>query len=78
MKLRNYQRVSLEAAKSRALSVLTDHPIPASTVADAIWPNHSMHPQVAGAAANRVLKRLEAEGKARWEMKKSALGWVRS
>jgi len=35
------------------------NPAYASQVADVIWPDHSMKPQGAGAAASRILKRLE-------------------
>ena len=67
MKLRAHQRVSLLVAKERAIEALDDrHPRNAATIAAAIWPDHEMTAQGAGAAASRILKVLEKEGLARW------------
>lgn len=77
MKLKPHQRVTLEEAKERALKVLNYHPLNASFIADVIWPDHAMHAQGAGAAASRVLKVLEKEGKARWACTRYSWGWVR-
>ena len=61
MKLKPQQRVPIELAELRALQALQPTPVPASYVADRIWPDHKMAPQGAGAAASRILKRLEKE-----------------
>lgn len=65
--------VPLEECKRRAAefgaantSARERRVLPASEFADAIWPGHRMKPQGAGAAATRILKRLEAEGRAGW------------
>lgn len=74
--------VTLLEAKQRALAVLPRgkgcRPIPAAWVAQAIWPQHAMQPQGAGAAATRILKRLEEEGKARWDSNRHGWGWIAS
>lgn len=77
MKLKPHQRVSLEVATQRALDYLEKHRfqlLPASTVAGAIWPDNAMKAQGAGAAASRILKRLEAEGRTRWTVRHDANG----
>lgn len=63
-------RVPLDECKSRALAFGRQQPpgqfLPASEFASVIWPGHRMQPQGAGAAATRVLKALEKEGRAGW------------
>jgi hypothetical protein len=84
MKLRPEERVALDVAKERAMRFLREqnHPVPASWVADAIWPDHSMRPQGAGAAASRILRRLDVENMVRWVSRLnhrgavSTWGWV--
>lgn len=77
MKLNREQRVSLEVAQARALAALRPTPLPAAAIADAIWPDHGMKRQGAGAAASRILKGLERRGQAAWESSGSGWGWVR-
>lgn len=74
MKLKPAQRVTAETAESRALTFLSSRPVYASEVADVIWPDHSMRAQGAGAAASRILKRLENRGLCRWHIR----GWIRT
>lgn len=83
MKLKPHQRVDLETAKARALAYLTKHRfelVAASSIAGAIWPDSEMKAQGAGAAASRILKRLEADGRARWTVRGSGRnqhwGWT--
>lgn len=79
MKLIADHRVDMETAKARALTVLSHKtPNPASHIAGFIWPDHSMKPQGAGAAASRILKSLERDGKARWVHRGNHWGWVRA
>lgn len=78
MKLSREQRVSLEVAEARALAALRATPLPAATIADAIWPDHRMKQQGAGAAASRILKGLEQRGLARWTSSRRAFGWIRT
>ena len=78
MKLKPHQRVPIATAEIRALQALLKTPLPASYVAAWIWPDHKMKPQGAGAAASRVLKRLEAQGCARWVSDGVRWGWVKS
>lgn len=78
MKLQPEQRVAADLAEKRALSALSKNPVPASCVADRIWPGHDMKPQGAGAAASRILKRLEKQGRARWTCNSFNWGWVAS
>ena len=76
MKLRPDQRVTLETAKERALAALeSTRPQNASTIAAAIWPDHQMAAQGAGAAASRILKALEVEGKAMWSVTDNGRSW---
>lgn len=58
----------MEEAKRRALEFggREEGLTVASSFADAIWPGHRMTPQGAGAAASRILKALEKEGRAGW------------
>jgi hypothetical protein len=60
----------IEECKRRALAcgqtVGTGELRRASFFAEAIWPGHPMKPQGAGAAASRILKLLEREGRAGW------------
>ena len=66
MKLNESQRVRADVAEQRALEALdANRPTPASVIADAIWLDHEMRAQGAGAAASRILKRLEKAGRAR-------------
>lgn len=74
MKLKPDQRVTADVAEARALTILSRQPVYASQVADVIWPDHSMRAQGAGAAASRILKRLERRGLCRWRLR----GWVKS
>lgn len=50
--------------------------VPASWFADAIWPGHQMAAQGAGAAASRILKRMEQAGEARWKSDRGNWGWT--
>jgi hypothetical protein len=80
MKLQSYQRISIDVAERRALAALPSgrqRPVPASEIAAAIWPTHEMKPQGAGAAASRILKRLERQGKCRWAVQGDWWGWRR-
>jgi hypothetical protein len=72
MKLKPEQRLTADVAEARALSILSRRPVYASQAADVIWPDHSMKAQGAGAAASRILKRLERRGLCRW----IGGGWV--
>lgn len=74
--------VPIAEAKARALAYLHSHaigfsakPVPAAWVARAIWPNHKMKSQGAGAAASRVLKHLERDGLAKWSSNRNGWGW---
>jgi len=60
--------VPLDEAKRRAVAFgqTLSYPEPASSFAEAIWPGHRMTAQGAGAAASRILKALEKEGRAGW------------
>lgn len=76
MKLRAAHRVRMDEAESRALAALKKGELlPASYIASFIWPDHSMKPQGAGAAASRILKRLSTQGKARWRSRDGRWGW---
>lgn len=78
MKLRPEQRLTAEVAEARAMAFLTSKPAYATQVADAIWPDHSMKPQGAGAAASRILKRLERKKLCKWKfVAYVGSGWVR-
>ena len=67
MKLEREHRLDMATAQARALAALKRRkPEPASYIAGFIWPDHSMKAQGAGAAASRILKRLQDQGKARW------------
>lgn len=79
MKLKEHQRVRVEDAKAAALSALNpSSPLPASWVANAIWPDHQMKPQGAGAAASRILKLLEKDGAVKWVSRTHRWGWIRT
>lgn len=72
--------VPYAVAKKRALTALTNTPRPAASIADVIWPDNTMHAQGAGGAASRILKRMEAEGLAKWTSTSGPhrhWGWVR-
>lgn len=74
-KLKTNERISYEEAKLRALGCLKEkHPANASWVAMHIWPGHMMKAQGAGAAASRILKRMEREGLCRWRCQYDATG----
>lgn len=78
MKLNPEQRVSIEEAERRALSAMSDRlPTVASWIANTIWPGHEMTGQGAGAAASRILKRLEKRGLVRWTSRDGRWGWIR-
>lgn len=77
MRLKPHMRVDYETAKERALAVLSKRETTyANRVAIAIWPNHEMTSQGAGAAASRILKRMEKEGLVRWTSHRIGWGWV--
>jgi hypothetical protein len=79
MKLKQHERVTAEVAESRAMAFLTSKPAYATEVADAIWPGHSMKPQGAGAAASRILKRLERKKLCKWAFRAYVgSGWIRT
>ncbi len=79
MRLQPHERVTAEVAEARALAFLSLKPVYATEVADVIWPGHSMKPQGAGAAASRILKRLERKKLCRWAFKAYVgSGWIRS
>ena len=79
MKLAAEMRVSIDVAEERAMSCLSFFiPKRASAVADSIWPEHKMTGQGSGAAASRVLKRLEKQGKVCWTYRPgSSWGWIK-
>jgi hypothetical protein len=73
------RRVPYEICKKRALSAMRRYPIPASMVAESIWPDAKrMNAQGAGAAASRILKRMVAEGLVRWTSDGKSWGYIRS
>ena len=78
MRLKPEQRVSIDSAKEAALAALNSaaYPVPASWIATFIWPDHQMKAQGAGAAASRILKRLESEGRCRWASIGHTWGWI--
>lgn len=78
MKLKPEHRVTYEAAKAAALTAMNTaaYPVPASWIAQFIWPFHEMKAQGAGAAASRILKRMEAEKLCRWASIGHHWGWV--
>jgi hypothetical protein len=79
VKLKPHMRVDYETAKNRALSVLQKRePTVANAVAIEIWPHHEMTSQGAGAAASRILKRMEKEGLVRWTTTDHNWGWVKN
>ena len=75
-------RVPLETCIERAhASLSTMMPLPASSVAEAIWPDTEWRAaQGAGAAASRVLKAMEKRGLARWIAVngRHKWGWIRT
>lgn len=79
MKLNPEQRVPLGEAKRRVLAYLAKHLrngeycIGASAIAIAIWPNHQMTSQGAGAAASRILKRMD--GLVEWTSYENPTRW---
>lgn len=83
MKLKQSQRVRAETAEQRGLEALDpNNARPASMIANAIWPDHEMRAQGAGAAASRILKRLEKTGRARYTTvyrngRPTTQGWIR-
>lgn len=78
-KLKPEMRVNYETAKNRALRDLrTDQTCFANSVAIAIWPDHQMTSQGAGAAASRILKRMEKEGLCRWKSTPVTWGWIKT
>jgi hypothetical protein len=80
LKFSNQPSVPLGLAKARALACLEANRgkgvLPAHCVAAVIWPEHRMKSQGAGAAASRILKHLEKEGKARWYGDAAGWGWL--
>lgn len=79
MKLREGQRIPIDVAENRALAALSVTELRfASDIAAAIWPGHEMKPQGAGAAASRILKRLERKGRARWTVRDRSWGWCKN
>ena len=78
MRLKANERLSLEECEGRALSRLSPmRPLPASSIADAIWLGHSMKAQGAGGAASRILNRLQKKGLAKWVAYRHQWGWIR-
>jgi len=76
------ERVPIEECCRRAFAVLSGTSKPASSIAQAIWPEASWRAaQGAGAAASRVLKAMEKDGRAAWivrgEGRSRVWGWVR-
>jgi hypothetical protein len=73
------QRVSYEEAKARALRCMKDRRTlyHASQVGADIWPGANLRSQGLGAAASRILKRMESEGLVRQGPSKNndAWGW---
>lgn len=81
MKLDPEHRVDMATARRRALNYLAAcHPrsfTPASAVGVAIWPANRMTAQGCGAAASRVLRRLQELGLVRWgtSLDEGSWGW---
>lgn len=50
--------------------------VKASSIAIFIWPDTEFKAQGAGAAASRILKALEADGKVRWSSDGRQWGWI--
>lgn len=75
------EAVPMATCKERALKGMrellrrTSH-IKASAVAIFIWPDTEFRSQGAGAAASRILKALEADGKVAWSSDGRNWGWV--
>lgn len=80
MKLKPEQRVAYPLARTRVLSYLLRHDrrdlVVANAIALAIWPDHEMTAQGAGAAASRILKRMEKEGLCVWTSDERNWGYV--
>ena len=70
--------VSYDVARERALAVLTNQPLVASSVGQSIWPDSTLRAQGLGGAAARILKRMEREGLCRWKHDGTSWGWVRN
>lgn len=78
MKLKAHERIPATVAEVRALKAMSFTDIrTAATIADAIWPGHSMTRQGAGAAASRILKRLQDRALVRWTSRASGWGWIK-
>lgn len=79
MKLADTQRISYKDARWRALVHLYHLNLmeltSASHVAASIWPDNQMKAQGAGAAASRILKRMEKEGLVMWTVGKRNWGY---
>lgn len=76
MKLKPHMKVDYPTAKTRVLEFLrTDRTRYANEVAIVIWPDHQMTSQGAGAAASRILKRMEKEELVCWTSHSSGWGW---
>lgn len=72
------ERVPMEECKRRAIEYGRGHEglIPASSFAEAIWPDAQfITPQGAGAAASRILKALQRDGRAPVRTSYARRGW---
>ncbi len=71
-------RVGYDEAKRRALEYLDAHGVShPSSVADAIWPGHTMKQQGAAFAAGAILRRMEKERLVYYSSIASNWGWVK-
>ncbi len=79
MRLEDSQNVSYKVARWRALVHLASIHVGdfarASDIACSIWPDHQMTAQGAGAAASRILKRMEKEGLVVWTSNRDDWGY---
>lgn len=78
-RLTDIQHVSIEVARERALAHLRGCHLleleKANCVALAIWPDHRMTSQGAGAAASRILKLLQRDGLVEWTARNGDWGY---
>lgn len=74
--------VPMDECKRRALKYMRDGAykesnfMKASQAAYAIWPGAGFKAQGAGAAASRILKKLESDGLVKWSSNYDDWGWV--
>lgn len=74
----NSKHVPLEVAKKRVLDFMRSSKNrlhKASSFASIIWPDSQFTSQGGGAAASRILKRLEQDGKIKWDRTPDNWGW---